>query len=274
MAARGHWRRACPHCGYDLSGVIAAWRDACPLSGTCSECGGAVAWPEVMQARLPAPAWSLEHAPDAATWWRRFPGVLGRAVTTAALVDLAWCDEGEERVRCRRLAAGLGVLAAGLALSTGVAFVLAGGDTGVAGIALLVAAHGLACVFLAFFLADGHAGVGIGRAVGGRMIRRGVLLGAWPTLAVGWIVPLLAALSGPARGLVLGAALVFGLLAPISWAFALQRRLYRRAGAGWTRANAVAAVLLAIGFWWLALFAALLTGGLGFGSLVALWEAL
>ena len=28
----------CPRCGYDLSGIVASWKDACPLTGICSEC--------------------------------------------------------------------------------------------------------------------------------------------------------------------------------------------------------------------------------------------
>jgi hypothetical protein len=52
----------CPRCGYDLSGVVATWTEACPLSGVCSECGLEVAWRDVLgEQRLPG--WSFEHAP-------------------------------------------------------------------------------------------------------------------------------------------------------------------------------------------------------------------
>ena len=37
----------CPRCGYDLGGVVAIFRDSCPLEGTCSECGMALRWGEV-----------------------------------------------------------------------------------------------------------------------------------------------------------------------------------------------------------------------------------
>lgn len=38
---------ACPRCGYDLSGAIATWHDACPLSGLCSECGLIYEWTDI-----------------------------------------------------------------------------------------------------------------------------------------------------------------------------------------------------------------------------------
>ncbi|MFA6043781.1 MAG: hypothetical protein WC718_02250 [Phycisphaerales bacterium] len=39
----------CLKCGYDVSGEIATWdaAGACPLEGTCPECGGALHWKEV-----------------------------------------------------------------------------------------------------------------------------------------------------------------------------------------------------------------------------------
>lgn len=37
----------CPRCGYDLSGMAAAWDISCPLAGTCSECGHGYAWADV-----------------------------------------------------------------------------------------------------------------------------------------------------------------------------------------------------------------------------------
>jgi hypothetical protein len=41
-------RPTCPRCGYDLSGQVAAWTDACPLLGTCPECGLALDWRTVL----------------------------------------------------------------------------------------------------------------------------------------------------------------------------------------------------------------------------------
>lgn len=59
-------RCECPRCGYDLSGVVAAWNHAesasCPMRGTCSECGLEFAWGEVLNPEISVPAWSFEHA--------------------------------------------------------------------------------------------------------------------------------------------------------------------------------------------------------------------
>lgn len=44
---------ACPRCGYDQSGAVAAWEKieppACPLDGVCSECGLGFAWVDVLR---------------------------------------------------------------------------------------------------------------------------------------------------------------------------------------------------------------------------------
>jgi hypothetical protein len=62
----------CPRCGYDLSGAVAAWKESCPLDGTCSECGLPFAWGDVLSTRFLGPNWSYEHAvrPSAARWLR------------------------------------------------------------------------------------------------------------------------------------------------------------------------------------------------------------
>lgn len=56
----------CPRCAYDLGGVVDAWSStqphACPLTGTCSECGQEFAWGDVFfphRRRLPG---FVEHA--------------------------------------------------------------------------------------------------------------------------------------------------------------------------------------------------------------------
>jgi len=49
---------ACPRCGYSLRGV-AQWTDACPLTGTCSECGLEVEWRKAFTI-LPHP-WLFER---------------------------------------------------------------------------------------------------------------------------------------------------------------------------------------------------------------------
>lgn len=52
----------CPRCGYDQSGIVAAWTEACPLTGTCSECGLSFSWRDVLDSRFFGPHWSFEHA--------------------------------------------------------------------------------------------------------------------------------------------------------------------------------------------------------------------
>ncbi|MFT3687010.1 MAG: hypothetical protein QM783_19165 [Phycisphaerales bacterium] len=56
----------CPRCGYDLGGIAASWREACPLRGVCSECGLEVDWSRVLNAERWTPTWLVEHA---AGWW-------------------------------------------------------------------------------------------------------------------------------------------------------------------------------------------------------------
>lgn len=53
---------SCPRCGYDLSGVAASWREACPLQGVCSECGLSFEWGDVVVPGRVVPRWSFEHA--------------------------------------------------------------------------------------------------------------------------------------------------------------------------------------------------------------------
>ncbi|GMV26354.1 MAG: hypothetical protein AMXMBFR58_23850 [Phycisphaerae bacterium] len=52
----------CPRCGYDLSGAIATWTDACPVTGRCTECGLEFRWGEVIDPARRVPGWSFEHA--------------------------------------------------------------------------------------------------------------------------------------------------------------------------------------------------------------------
>jgi hypothetical protein len=51
---------ACPRCGYDQSGAIAAWERndpaCCPLRGTCSECGEEFEWSQVFR---PGQRWPI-----------------------------------------------------------------------------------------------------------------------------------------------------------------------------------------------------------------------
>ena len=50
----------CPRCGYGLTGPVAAWRDSCPLEGTCSECGLQFAWRDVLNPGFTLPRWCIE----------------------------------------------------------------------------------------------------------------------------------------------------------------------------------------------------------------------
>lgn len=51
----------CPRCGYDQSGIVATWAEACPLRGTCSECGLDFEWRLILRREILGPAWSIEH---------------------------------------------------------------------------------------------------------------------------------------------------------------------------------------------------------------------
>lgn len=78
----------CPRCAYDLSGIVESWKNACPLAGTCSECGLTYTWRDVISGPLRLPRWSFEHAtPNRlvptffATLWRiLFPTRLWRSI--------------------------------------------------------------------------------------------------------------------------------------------------------------------------------------------------
>ncbi|MCH7793344.1 MAG: hypothetical protein IID31_13820, partial [Planctomycetes bacterium] len=52
----------CPRCGYDLSGIVASWKDACPLTGICSECGLEFQWRYLLDPRFKIKPWFFEHA--------------------------------------------------------------------------------------------------------------------------------------------------------------------------------------------------------------------
>lgn len=80
----------CPRCGYEQSGTVQTWRESCPLTGTCSECGLGLVWADVMDpARADLPGF-IEHARGGVwtlfksawrTWaWAMFPWVFWRKV--------------------------------------------------------------------------------------------------------------------------------------------------------------------------------------------------
>jgi hypothetical protein len=53
-------RARCPRCGYDQRGAMATWQNACPLDGTCTECGLLFPWRELLNPDLSLPKWCVE----------------------------------------------------------------------------------------------------------------------------------------------------------------------------------------------------------------------
>ena len=63
---------SCPRCGYDQSGIIAAWQESCPLDGVCSECGLDFAWRDILNPEYGDLPDFFEHARRRfARTWRR-----------------------------------------------------------------------------------------------------------------------------------------------------------------------------------------------------------
>lgn len=52
----------CPRCGYDQQGTLATWIDFCPTQGTCSECGLAFEWVDVLNPFRSKLKGLVEHA--------------------------------------------------------------------------------------------------------------------------------------------------------------------------------------------------------------------
>ena len=115
---------ACPVCGYDQSGLVESWTDACPLESPCSECGGVIGWREVFRPDLYAQRRFVEH-PGAKLPAHLF-GTLRRVVRPRRF--WAWVPRSQPLARRRLvLASGVGVLLAGVLpalLVFGVFFVL------------------------------------------------------------------------------------------------------------------------------------------------------
>jgi hypothetical protein len=71
---------ACPRCGYDQSGAVAAWDRVepacCPLSGLCAECGLEFAWRDLLNPVYSRQLRMFEHARRRKvasfllTWWK------------------------------------------------------------------------------------------------------------------------------------------------------------------------------------------------------------
>jgi hypothetical protein len=66
----------CPHCGYDLAGLIGSWSDGHPPHATCSECGRSIETASLLVPERREPRWSFEHGSEGrfrrffATWLR------------------------------------------------------------------------------------------------------------------------------------------------------------------------------------------------------------
>ncbi|HMN40178.1 MAG TPA: hypothetical protein PKE29_04985 [Phycisphaerales bacterium] len=60
--ARSAPEHICPRCGYDVSGIVPTWAEACPLEGICTECGLAYEWVDIFRPERIYPSWSYEHA--------------------------------------------------------------------------------------------------------------------------------------------------------------------------------------------------------------------
>lgn len=56
----GYLDPMCPRCGYDQSGEAATWEGACPVEGTCPECGHGFGWADVFDPSRQDVAWSVE----------------------------------------------------------------------------------------------------------------------------------------------------------------------------------------------------------------------
>ncbi|MBL8990028.1 MAG: hypothetical protein JNJ48_00450 [Phycisphaerae bacterium] len=82
-AANGAITPRCPRCGYDQSGAVATWTDACPLKATCPECGWEFAVCDAMNPRRTDLPWLHEHTPG------RGLGV-GRALRTLVRALFPW----------------------------------------------------------------------------------------------------------------------------------------------------------------------------------------
>jgi len=109
----------CPRCGYDQSGFAAGWRDACPLEGTCSECGHAFAWADVFDPCRRDLPWLVEHAPGVRGLLRRILPTLARVLAARSY----WKSVGVEvRVRLLPVVVMLAVVFAAVYLAGGVWF--------------------------------------------------------------------------------------------------------------------------------------------------------
>ncbi|MGI9015388.1 MAG: hypothetical protein ACR2GY_14240 [Phycisphaerales bacterium] len=100
---------ACPRCGYDQRGVVSTWTQACPVRGTCAECGLEFEWSRVLNRARYEPQWCIEFSPGKSpvrilqsfctTAWRSFhPWTFWQSISM------------EHRIRWRRLVMYVAIL--------------------------------------------------------------------------------------------------------------------------------------------------------------------
>ena len=113
----------CPRCGYDLHGAIATWQEACPLRGTCTECGLTIHWAEIFVPGKFEPPWCVEYVEPL----RRFAWAWVHTVARSGRPFLFWSTlKMSMPTHPARLAAYLvilllSILFAGVTLQTAVA---------------------------------------------------------------------------------------------------------------------------------------------------------
>ncbi|MHC5113911.1 MAG: hypothetical protein ACYTGP_05730 [Planctomycetota bacterium] len=76
MTVRG---TECPRCGYELRGVVDSWSERCPLDGTCTECGLAFAWRDILHPSYRLPTWCVESPQPVWLWASQVLGTIVRA---------------------------------------------------------------------------------------------------------------------------------------------------------------------------------------------------
>jgi hypothetical protein len=107
-------RVRCSRCGYDLRGATSEWQDACPLDGTCPECGLAFEWREIFVERIPP--WCVEGGAGRIVPLRRVAATFVRTYWPWAF----WSSLSlAGPIRWRRIVAYWIVIAAGLYAAAG-----------------------------------------------------------------------------------------------------------------------------------------------------------
>jgi len=122
-------RPICPRCGYDQSGVVTTWETACPVSGTCPECGHGFLWADLFVPSRQDLRWYVEHARGPVSFvWRSV-----RTLVLIAAPRTFWQRMGvDRRVRGWMLTGWIGLVfaAAHTVASMIIALIIAGENGG------------------------------------------------------------------------------------------------------------------------------------------------